>query len=147
MMRRFLPLMFLAFWIQSAIAQSGAPADASVSDQEIRKNTEALVLKYGLNADQAKQMYRIQKRKYRNMAEIAGFQATDVALYQAKWQNVQKGTWTSIRSILKSKEQVEIYRKTQAGLRGQRNEKRREMVAKKAPAQAVEAAVLAIYAE
>ena len=51
---------------QAMVAQeskSTAPASNSDNDQEIRKATEVLTEKYGLNADQSKQMYTIQQRK------------------------------------------------------------------------------------
>jgi hypothetical protein len=81
------------------------------------------------------------------MAEIAGLQSTDMAMYQAKSQNVQTGTWESIRRILNTKEQVELYRKTQGEIRGLRNAKRKELTKQKASKEAIESAVLAIYAE
>ena len=117
------------------------------ADTEARKNTEALVTKYSLNADQAKQMYQIQQRKNRNMAEIAPLQITDPVAYRAKLGNVQQGTWVSIRRILNTKEQVDLYQKTQSELRGLRNAKRKEMTAQKASKEAVENAILAIYSE
>ncbi|MBC7777334.1 MAG: hypothetical protein H7246_18015 [Phycisphaerae bacterium] len=127
-------------------AQTAAPAP-STNDQEIRKATEALTKKYVLNADQAKQMYTIQLRKAKNMAEITAFQSSDPALYRAKAQNVQKGTLASIRRILNSQAQVELYQKTQSDLRALRNKKQKELAGKKASVEEVETALLAIYAE
>jgi hypothetical protein len=143
---RFFILLSSLFMSQLLCAQSTAPA-AVPSDPEIRKATELLTTKYSLNADQAKQVYHIQLRKHRNMAEIAALQATDIDLYHAKCQNIQTGTWASIRRMLNSKEQVEIYKKTQAEIRTLRNAKRKELYAQKAGKDAVDAAVLAIYAE
>jgi len=117
------------------------------NDAAIRKTTEALTVKYNLSADQAKQMYTIQVRKENNLAQIAGFQSSDPALYRAKAQNVQKGTLASIRRILNTKEQVEIYQKTQNETRTLRNQKQKEMTAQKASKEAIEMALLAIYAE
>jgi hypothetical protein len=128
-------------------AQSGAPTSTTASDLELRKATEALVSKYSLNADQAKQMYQIQQRKNRNMAQIAALQSSDIALYHTKWLNVQKGTWASIRRILNTKEQVAIYQKTQSELRGLRNAKRKELTLQKIAKEAIASAELAIYAE
>lgn len=127
--------------------ESTAPASTTTNDQEIRKATEALTAKYNLNADQAKQMYRIQVRKSKNMAQIAALQDADPALYRAKVQNVQKGTLSSIQRILNTKAQVELYRKTQADIRVLRNKKQKELASKKASKAAVETALLAIYAE
>lgn len=146
---KFFTLLLSLCMAQILSAQSGAPAPnkAPQTDPAIRAATEALVAKYSLNADQAKQVYQIQQRKQRNMAEIAAFQTSDLALYQAKLLNVQKGTWTSIRQVLNTKEQVDIYRKTQAELRVLRNAKRQELTAQKAARAVIEAAVLDIYAE
>lgn len=146
---RLFSLVLSLFLGQILSAQSGAPAPGKTTDSDsgIRAATEALVAKYSLTADQAKQMYQIQQRKSKNMAEIAALETSDVALYQAKLLNVQKGTWTSIRHILNTKEQVALYQKTQGELRGLRNAKRKELTTQKAPKEAIEAAVLAIYAE
>lgn len=127
--------------------ETTAPTPTTGSDLEIRKATEALTAKYGLNADQAKQAYITLLRKEKNLAQIATLQTSDPALYRAKAQNVQKGTLASIRRILQSKEQVEIYQKTQAELRVLRNKKQKELVAKKASKAEIETALLAIYAE
>ncbi len=146
---KFSALLLSLFMAQMLMAQSGAPEPRKTGqiDPALQAATEALVAKYSLNADQAKQVYQIQQRKNRNMAEIAALQASDLALYQAKLSNVQKGTWTSIRQVLNTKEQVDIYRKTQAELRGLRNAKRQELTEQKAARETIEAAVLAIYAE
>lgn len=146
---KFSTLLLSLFMAQILAAQSGAPAPnkAAQIDPAIRTATEALVAKYSLNADQTKQVYQIQQRKQRNMGEIAAFQASDLALYQAKLLNVQKGTWTSLRQVLHTKEQVDIYRKTQVELRVQRNAKRQELTTQKAAREVIESAVLAIYAE
>lgn len=117
------------------------------SDADVRKTTEALTAKYNLNADQAKQMYQIQQRKNRNMAQIAAFEQSDIALYQTKLGNIQQGTWANIRRILNTKEQVDLYKKTQGELRQQRGAKRKELTAQKLSKTAIEAAVLNIYAE
>ncbi len=126
--------------------ESSAPA-AVTNDQEVRKATEALTAKYSLNADQAKQMYNIQVRKSKNMAQIAAFQSSDPSLYRAKVQNVQKGTLASIRRILNTKAQVDIYQKTQGDLRVLRNKKQKEMATKKASKEEIETALLGIYTE
>lgn len=142
--------LLLGFFSNAQSLETAENKEAAIpteSDVATRKATEVLVAKYHLNADQAKQMFRVVQRKARNMNEIAAFQTTDVALYHLKWSNVQKGTWASIRRILNTKEQVDIYQKTQSDIRGLRNAKRKELIAQKLSNEAVEAAVLAIYAE
>ena len=143
-------LFFLFLALQGGFALNAQKLETTtapaVNDQEVRKATEALTAKYSLNADQAKQMYTIQLRKQKNTAEIAALQNSDPALYRAKAQNVQKGTLASIRRILNTKEQVELYQKTQSEVRVLRNKKQKELAAK-ASKEAVEMALLAIYAE
>lgn len=130
---------------------SSAPATAvktsNTDDQEARTMTETLTAKYHLTADQAKQMYTIQVRKKNNLAQIEGLQASNPALYRAKMQNVQKGTLASIRRILQTKDQVDLYQKTQSEVRVLRNQKQKELVAQKASNEAIETALMAIYAE
>ncbi len=146
-------LFFLLLLLQSGFVlnaqktESAAPAPTTSNDQEIRKATEALTAKYKLNADQAKQMYTIQVRKSKNMAQIAAFQTSDPALYRAKVQNVQKGTLASIQRILNTKAQVDLFRKTQADIRVLRSKKQKELSTQKASKAAVETALLAIYIE
>jgi hypothetical protein len=122
-------------------------APTGINDPEIRKATEALTAKYQLNADQAKQMYTIQVRKAKNLAQIESLKSSDPALYRAKVQNVQKGTLANIQRILTTKDQVALYKKTQSDLRVQRNKKQKELVGKNASKEAIENALLDIYAE
>ena len=122
-------------------------APTGINDPEIRKATEALTEKYQLNADQAKQMYTIQVRKAKNLAQIESLKSSDPALYRAKVQNVQKGTLANIQRILTTKDQVALYKKTQSDLRVQRNKKQKELVGKNASKEAIENALLDIYAE
>ncbi len=140
-------LLFLLFSFAGNAQQTQVTTPTPVDDSSIRKITEILTEKYTLSADQAKQMYKIQARKAQNLAEIAELQNSDPALYTAKVQNVQKSTLANIRRILQSKEQVELYQKTQSEQRYLRNQKQKTMVAQKATKAAIDAALLAIYAE
>ncbi|MFN0034740.1 MAG: hypothetical protein ACKVUS_06730 [Saprospiraceae bacterium] len=140
-------LLHGGFALNAQEVESAPPIVTSSHDQDVRKATEALTAKYDLSADQAKQMYTIQVRKKKNMAQIAALHASDPALYRAKAQNVQKGTLASIRRILQSKAQVDIYHKTQTETRMLRNKKQKEMGAKKASKEEIETALLAIYEE
>ncbi len=129
--------------------ESAAPAAPtnSANDLELRKTTEALTEKYQLSPDQAKQMYSIQVRKKKNLAQIEALQNSDPALYRAKVQNVQKGTLASIRRILQTKEQVDLYQKTQSEMRTLRAKRQKELAATNVSKDVVETALLAIYAE
>ena len=146
-MKKLFFFLVLSLQCTSAINAQTFVSSTVTNDQEIRRATEALTTKYKLNADQAKQMYTIQLRKAKNIAQIAAFQNSDPALYRAKMQNVQKGTLSSIRRILNTKAQVDLYQKTQAEVRLLRTKKQKELATKKASKDASEMALLAIYAE
>jgi hypothetical protein len=120
---------------------------SSPTDASTREAAEKLVAKYTLNADQAKQMYTIQQRKQRNFGQIESLKATDRGLYLAKLESAQKGTLASIRRILQTKEQVELYQKTQAEVRTQRAVKRKELTGQNLSKEDIQAALLEIYAE
>lgn len=145
-------LFFLLIFLQGGFAVNAqqtvtaAPVPGT-NNQEIRKATEVLSAKYSLNADQAKQMYTIQVRKAKNLAEIADYQNSDPPLFRAKTQNVQKSTLGNIRRILNTKIQVDLYQKTQAEIRELRNKKQKELVSNKASKAEIETALLGIYAE
>ena len=143
MKSRLFFLFFALLATQTLFSQIMTPAD----DTAMRKVTELLTEKYNLSADQAKQVYQIQQRKNRNLTEIAVLQQSNQAQYQAKVRNIQEGTLANIRRVLNSKEQVDVFQQTQAEVRGLRSAKRKEMTAQGASKEAVEAAVLAIYAE
>ena len=129
-------------------APTEAPAVKPIEDNaEARTATEKLSAKYTLTADQAKQVYTVEARKYRNLKAISGLKTTNLALYRTKLQNLQTNTLASIRRALNTKEQVMIYKKTQAELRTQRAQKREEMMRQNAPREAIEVALLEIYAE
>lgn len=148
-------LFALALFIITTVAASAqsieakAPSDDNVSsnDATVREATDKLVAKYTLNADQAKEMYTIQQRKQRNLGEIATIQTSNRSLYLSKLDNLQKGTLSSIRRILRTEVQVELYNKTQADIRTQRSIKRKELTAKNLSKDELEEALLEIYAE
>lgn len=144
-MKQALALLLLAlFHTLPLAAQSTQPAG---NDPQAVRATEVLTTKYSLSADQVRMMYQIQARKLRNATKLEALKATDPARYLMKRENLQTGTLGSISSILQTKEQVQLYRKTQADLRTLRAAKRKEMLLQNAPKEAVEAAMLDLYAE
>ena len=151
MKRLFFLLLCAAFTLpmaaQTTKTAQQPSAQLAPDDAAARTTVQQLTAKYGLNADQAKQMYGIQARKQRNLAQIEPLQASNQALYRAKLESVQHGTSASIRRLLQSKAQLDIFQKTQADLRSQRGKIRKEMSAQGAAKEAIELAVLAIYAE
>ena len=144
-------ILSAAFYTQAQKIEAAPVAPAAtamgVNDSEVRKATDALVVKYSLTADQAKQMYTVQMRKAKNLAQIESLKNTDPALYYAKVQNVQKSTLSGIRRILNNKEQVAIYQKTQSEIRVARNKTQKELTAKNASSLDINAALTSIYAE
>ncbi|MEZ4918573.1 MAG: hypothetical protein R2792_05650 [Saprospiraceae bacterium] len=126
--------------------KSAAPT-VQAENTEAREATEALVQKYSLSARQAQTMYRIQERKLRNLAEIAEYETSNPELYRSKLSSVQQGTLASIRRLLDSDEQRRIYQQTQLEVRNKRNEKRKELMLEGADADAIDMALLLLYAE
>ncbi|MBU6340044.1 MAG: hypothetical protein KGS48_00995 [Bacteroidetes bacterium] len=144
-MKQFAILPFFLMLLQSLAAQSASPSSAN---QDVARDaTDALVKKYNLNADQSKQMYQIQQRKQRNLADIQADKTSNSALYGAKLQAIQKGTLNSIRGVLNNKAQVDLYNKTQAEVRRKKADKRKELMVKKSSKAEIDAAMLEIYAE
>ena len=147
-------LFALALFLISTLAVSAQDvkskppaATPPANDAAAREATDKLVAKYTLNADQAKEMFTIQKRKLRNLDQIASLQTSNRSLYLSKLESLQKSTLASIRRVLRSKEQVELYNKTQADVRIQRAAKRKELAAQKLPKDDLQAILLEIYAE
>lgn len=150
-MKNTLVLLLFAAFCQPIFAQTTAakttPAPAKIDEAAARKAADALAAKYSLSADQAKQMFQIQARKLRSLAEIEPLRAENPAGYNGKALSIQQNTTASIRQILQSKEQVEIFQKTQADLRAARAAKRKELTSKNASKEAVDAALLDVYQE
>lgn len=148
-------IFFLFFLLLSAglVAQkveTAPPASAALKPADeaaARAATEALVLKYAFNADQAKQMYTIQVRKLRNLAAIESIKASDPARYRAKLKSVYSGALASTRRILQTKAQVAIFDQTKVDIRQRQAEKRKEMMVAGASKDAIEMAMLEIHAE
>lgn len=152
-MKQLLALaLFLTLGSASALAQkveAQSPSDKNDSPTDVvaREAADKLSTKYSLNADQAKEMYTVQQRKQRNLGQIAALEASNRSLYLSKLESLQKGTLASIRRILRTKEQVDLYQKTQAEVRTQRAAKRKELTGKNLSKEDMQAAVLEIYAE
>ncbi|HAD13925.1 MAG TPA: hypothetical protein DCF33_15985 [Saprospirales bacterium] len=135
--------------VEAAAPAATAPAApvTGANNLEVRKATDALAEKYSLTADQAKQMYTVQLRKAKNLAQIESLKTSDPVLYETKVENVQKSTLSGIRRILNSEEQVALFQKTQTEIRAARSKKQKELVAKKATQQEINTALISIYAE
>jgi hypothetical protein len=92
MSKLFFTLLF-AFSGLTVFAQSENAA-------QIQKDTDEMVSYFNLNADQAEKMQVIQARKYRNLAEITGLEATNRNLYLQKLRNIRLGTMASTERLL-----------------------------------------------
>lgn len=139
-------------WAQSSKVSAPSPATSKPTispDREAvaRTTTDQLAAKYTLNADQAKQMYTVQVRKQRTLAQLENIRTSQPDVWRAKMKSLQKGTLASIRHLLHTKEQVDIYNNTQKETRIRQAEKRKAMMMEKASAEAIETAMLDIYAE
>lgn len=153
-MKRFIALAFFLIALTAAATAQNTEAKPAASappsganDAAAREATEKLVAKYTLNADQSKEMYTIQLRKLRNRASFASLETTNRSLYLSKLESLQKGTLSSIRRILRTKEQVELYQKTQSEVRNQRAVKRKELTGQNISKDDMQAAMLDIYSE
>ncbi len=141
-------LLFVVSIAFQSAAQEASPATPNPAHEKAaREATDLLTVKYKLDADQTKQMYTIQLRKQRNTAEILPLQTENPALYSAKVQSLRKGTLASIRGVLHTKEQVDIYQKTQISVRSLQADKRKEMMGQQRSKEEIEAALLDIYSE
>lgn len=149
MKHTFLTLGFLLTFVLAGFAQQQKSSGHTIpaDDQVARAATEVLVAKYSLNADQAKQMYAIQARKQRNLAEIESLKTTDPVKYYAKLKSIQQGTIAGIKRTLRTKEQVTLFQRTQSQVRSDQAAKRKVMISEGATQEQVEAAMLDIYAE
>jgi hypothetical protein len=140
-------LFVVSIAFQATAQQSSAATPNPAHEKAAREATDLLAAKYRLDADQSKQMYTIQLRKQRNTAEILPIKAENPALYHAKVKSLQKGTLASIRRILHTKEQVDLYQKTQVSVRSQQAEKRKALMAQQVSKEEIEVALLDIYSE
>jgi len=137
-MKKIFALFFLLALLPAAYSQTADPA---------REAAEQLVRKYALDSKQADKAHTIQVRKQRNLAEIEALKTSDPVLYHAKMESIQKGTHASIRRMLTTPTQRELFQQTQSEQRRLRAEKRLAMEAQGASDLVIEAAVLAIYIE
>lgn len=143
-------LLGVSAWLSAQSPKAAAPANPSTGNTEsdsARILTEQLRLKYDLDADQVSGMYDIQKRKLRNLADIEALKTSNPALHNNKRQSIQRGTQASIRRLLDTPGQKELFQQTQAEQRRLRAEKRRELSEKNTPQAMLEAAVLDVYLE
>jgi hypothetical protein len=145
-MKNILFILLFTLCSLQLLAQSNNTQVAN-TDVLVKEMTEKVTEKYSLNADQAKKVYEIQSRKQRNMGEIAHLQSENPKLYLAKIESIHNGTLASIKRTLKTKEQLTIFNKTIAETRNKKAEKRKEMLAKSASKEAIEAALVDIYFE
>jgi len=112
-----------------------------------REAAARLTEKYTLDAEQATEVYTIQLRKQQNLAEIESLKTQNPPLYFNKLKSIQRGTQASIRRVLKTQAQQDLFQKTLAEQRRLRAEKQRELQAKGLSPLAIEEAVLDIYFE
>ncbi|MBL7774816.1 MAG: hypothetical protein JNK89_02375 [Saprospiraceae bacterium] len=131
---------------------TGTPPPAPTPNTEQSADTaraiaRQLTSKYALDGAQATKVYNIQRLKMKKMAQIAPLQTSDPKLYYYKLDAIQKSTQASIRRLLTTTEQRQMFLATQVQQRKLRAEKQRELQARGASAIEIEAAVTTIYLE
>lgn len=136
---------------QSTEEAATPPADPTNPEADTadpaREAAAQLTEKYTLDADQTADVYTIQLRKQRNLAEILPLKAQNRPVYLNKLNSIQRGTQASIRRLLKTDAQRDLFQQSMADQRRLRAEKMRELQAKGVSALAIEEAVLEIYFE
>lgn len=140
-------LGLMLFSVPGVFSQDATPPAGKTQDSEAKAATELLTAKYALTPDQAKQMYTIQLRKQRNLSEIESLKTSDPVKYNAKIASIQNGATGSIKRLLKNKDQQKLFQQTQAEVRRMKAQKRKEMVAKGASKEEIDAALNLIYTE
>ncbi|MCB0530977.1 MAG: hypothetical protein H6574_14980 [Lewinellaceae bacterium] len=151
--------IFLFFGLlASSIARAQSAEDAATppvdptnleadSTDPAREAAALLTEKYTLDADQTAEVYTVQLRKQRNLAEILPLKTQNQPVYLNKLNSIQRGTQASIRRLLKTDAQRDLFQQSMADQRRLRAEKMRELQAKGASALAIEEAILEIYFE
>lgn len=72
----------------------------SIDKEAARKAADEMITRYGLDAEQAVQAYKIQERRLRNEAEITALKETDNLLYLQKRKAIRIGTEGSLKRML-----------------------------------------------
>lgn len=145
-MKQTLLLIFSLAMRLLLAAQTPASPVAATPDQA-REATEMLRQKYRLDQAQTQKMYTIQQRKFRNLAEIEPLKTSNPALYASKTSSIQRGTQASIRRMLNTAAQWDLYNQTQTEQRLQRQAKADALEAQGADRASIEAAMLSVYLE
>lgn len=142
-------LVFVCGTALGAFAQqsAGVTAPSGELEQSAQKATNALAEKYTLTEAQRAKMYTVQLRKLKNEAQIASLKTSDPAKYQLKKDALQKGTLGSIQRLLSTKEQMELFKRTQSDVRTQKSAKRKELMMQSASPTEIKAALTDIYQE
>lgn len=128
-------------------AQGLPPAISAQRAEAAREATERLTAKYQLSAAQAKQVFRGQLQKLNNIEEVAALKTSNPSMYIAKMQAIQEGALNSLRIALSTREQIEIFERTQRELRIRRAEMRQSMMKQNAGAIEIEIALLDLFIE
>lgn len=93
-MKKTILSLFLLFFGLGLFAQAVLNKDA------IRKATDETVALYNLDEKQAANMYVIQERRFRNLAEIEPLKEQDYQLYLQKRKAIRSGTEGSLNRML-----------------------------------------------
>lgn len=139
MMKNLMFCLALLFAAVGVMAQSSTKTPA-------QEATDKLTQLYGLSPEQQVEMLKVQERKFRNLAEIAGLKTTDYKMYMRKIQSIQYGNNASLQRLL-NPEQDLIWQQQQTQLRERKLVAQKEMKAAGASQQQIEQKMLELDIE
>jgi hypothetical protein len=135
-MKKILLLLPALFLMVSLSAQD-------ISATEVSEQTDALVQVYNLNSEQAAEMYKIQERKFRNLASISHLKQENEELYYQKLKAIQYNTDVSIQRLLNS-DQMKVFYQRSVDRRQRQANLARKMQEEGASPQEIERALIEI---
>jgi hypothetical protein len=134
-MKKIFFCAMVMFMVLSVSAQTaGAQSD-------VEEATRELVSVYGLDENQSAEMFKIQERRLKNLAEIEPLRQSDYQLYLHKRRNVRLGTEGSIKRLL-NEEQMEIFNRQLLERRKKESEYIKELRQKGAGKEEIQKAIL-----
>lgn len=134
-------LIAIAVFMMGLTLSMSAQTNMQVDPVAVQKATDEQVALYKLDANQAKEMYKIQERRLRNLQEIETLKEQNYDLYLAKRKAARTGTEGSIKRLL-TPEQRPILEAQQMERRKQEGEKIQSMRAAGASKEEIQKAIL-----
>lgn len=101
-------------------------AQADVNMPSMEETVASFTNIYNLDAEQQKEMVKIQERKFRNLGEIEGMKTSDPKKYQQKISAMHTANMKHMHDLL-NEEQLKTFRQKQVELRKKKAELFQEM--------------------